>query len=179
MQKIALPIVVVVFLSACNQPKQETVSVLAPVETGDSAKANLCKASYAALIAGNVDQFAKDMSNDAIFVWNSGDSLVGKAAILEYWKDRRANVIDKLEIRDDVWLPLKVNKLTNLPSGEYVMMWANLTSIYQFGGRPAVQRFHQVYRFNREGKIDYVEHYLDRHEVAEALPPQRHKNNRH
>jgi ketosteroid isomerase-like protein len=176
MKKIALPVVVVVFLTACNQPKQETASATAPVEMGDSTKANLCKASYTALIAGNVDGFAKDMSDDAVFVWNSGDSLAGKAAILEYWKDRRANVIDTLEIRDDVWLPLKVNKFTNQRSGEYVMMWANLTSIYQFGGRPAVERFHQVYRFNREGKIDHIEHYLDRHEVAKALPPKRHKN---
>ena len=175
MQKLVLLSVVVVLLTSCNQPKPETVSAPAAVEVGDSTKADLAKASYTALIAGDVDGFAASMSDDAVFYWNAGDSIAGKAAIVEYWTDRRANVIDTLEIKEDVWLPLKVNKLENAANGEYVLMWATLTSVYQFGGEPMIQRFHQVYDFNSEGKIKRITHYIDRHDVAKALPPKRTK----
>ena len=171
MQKLVVLLVVVAVLNSCNQPKTETAAAPAPVELGDSTKADLAKASYMALIAGDVDGFAASMSDDAVFCWNSSDSLVGKTAILEYWKDRRENVIDTLEIRNDVWMPLRINKFPNANSGEYVMMWAWLTSTYQFGGKPMVQRFYQVYRFNSEGKINHITHYIDRYAISESLPP--------
>lgn len=172
MQNLSLLFVVVVVLhGACSQRKTEipVSSAPAPVEMGDSAKAALCKASYAALIAGDVDGFTASMSDNAVFSWNAGDSIVGKAAIIEYWKDRRANVINQLGIKDDVWLPLKVNSVPNQRSGEYVMMWATLASSYQFGGKTMARKLHQVYHFNNDGKIDYVGHYLDQHDMAEAV----------
>jgi len=170
MRKLVVFLVVVALFACCSRPKSETAAP-APVEMGDSTKAALCKASYAALIAGDVDGFAASMSDDAVFYWNAGDSIAGKAAIVEYWKDRRANVIDHLGIKNDIWLPLKVNKLTNAFAGEYVLMWADLTSTYQFGGKTMTQQFHQVYRFNKEGKIDNITHYVDRYDIAEALVP--------
>jgi ketosteroid isomerase-like protein len=171
MQKLVLLIAVVALLSTCSQPKSETSSVSAPVEMGDSTKTSLCKASYTALIAGDVDAFAASMSDDVVFRWNAGDSIAGKAAVIEYWKDRRENVIDQLAIKNDIWLPLKVNTLSNLTPGEYVLMWADLTSTYQFGGTTMNQRIHRVHRFNKEGKIDYITHYIDRYDVANALRP--------
>jgi hypothetical protein len=35
------------------------------------------------------DEFA----DNAVYYWNSGDSLVGKPAIDKYWRNRRANVL--------------------------------------------------------------------------------------
>jgi hypothetical protein len=34
-----------------------------------------------------------EFADNAVYYWNSGDSLVGKPAIDKYWRNRRANVL--------------------------------------------------------------------------------------
>jgi hypothetical protein len=49
-------------------------------------------------------------ADNAVYAWNNGDSLTGKAAIGEYWKKRRTEVIETITFTNDIWLPVKVNQ---------------------------------------------------------------------
>jgi hypothetical protein len=44
------------------------------------------------LTKGDMDAWMAEFADNAVYYWNSGDSLVGKPAI-EYWRNRRANVL--------------------------------------------------------------------------------------
>ncbi|MBK8280123.1 MAG: nuclear transport factor 2 family protein [Saprospiraceae bacterium] len=45
--------------------------------------------SIAALSAGDADGFVAGYADNAVYMFNNGDSLAGKAAIAEYWKRRK------------------------------------------------------------------------------------------
>jgi len=59
--------------------------------------------------SGDMDGWMINFADTAIYNWSAGDSLVGKKAIMDYWKNRRTNVIDSIKFTNDIWLPLKVN----------------------------------------------------------------------
>jgi hypothetical protein len=40
-----------------------------------------------------MDAWMAEFADNAVYYWNSGDSLVGKPAIDKYWRNRRANVL--------------------------------------------------------------------------------------
>jgi len=173
MLKLIIPMGVLIVVAACNAPKQdmpaETPKPMAAVELGDSAKIKTCKDGLMALSAGNIDAFAANMTDDAVYAWNYGDSIAGKAAIMDYWKDRRMNVIDKLEVKNDIWLSLKVNKWSQVGAGDYVLLWALVTATYK-GGKSMTQEIHNIYYFDKAGKINRVTQFIDRASIAAAMP---------
>src|ERR1700741_3880426 len=57
-------------------------------EFADPKYTDVGKKSVAALQAGDVDGFTANLADNAVFLWSSGDSLVGKQAITDYWKNR-------------------------------------------------------------------------------------------
>jgi ketosteroid isomerase-like protein len=59
---------------------------------------------------GDMDAWIANYADDAKYYWNSGDSLIGKPAIDKFWRDRRANVIETLEFKNAIWLPIDVRK---------------------------------------------------------------------
>jgi hypothetical protein len=44
-----------------------------------------------------------------VYQWSSGDSLVGKAAILAFW-NKSFEYVESLKFANDIWLPIKVNQ---------------------------------------------------------------------
>lgn len=158
--------------AACNAPKPENAAPAKPaaIEFGDSAKANVLKAGQQALAAGDVDAFTNNLADNAVYMWNSGDSLAGKAAIVAYWKDRRGNVIDQMQITNDTWLVLKVNESKQVPLGEYALAWYSVTASYK-GGKSMTQFVHAVHHFDATGKVDRITQYLDRVPIMAAMPP--------
>lgn len=159
---------------ACNQPKQETPTTTpakpAPTEL-DTTNIKSCKQALMALSSGDVDAFTSNLADNAVYAWNAGDSVAGKAAIVAYWKDRRGNVIDKLDILQDIWLGIKVNDTfqPGVQRGAYVFGWAKITASYK-GGKSMTQWIHNVYHFDASGKVDRVSQFLDRAPIAAAMP---------
>jgi ketosteroid isomerase-like protein len=175
MKKIPLALLGCVVLLACSQPKPEpevarVETKSQPIEIGDARYAEIAKQSLKDLAEGNVEGFLNSYSDDARFYWNYGDSVIGKPAILEYWKPRRENVIDTLTYTRDLWVTLNAHESSSgLDSGTYVLAWYYATATYKATGKSMSQWIHQVHHFDANGKIDHVSQYADRLLIREAL----------
>jgi len=142
----------------------------APAEFADAKYTAIGKASIAAMEKGDIDGWMANYADDAKYYWNGGDSLVGKPAIDKFWRERRANVIETISFKQDIWLPIKVNKpQQNEKTGVWLMGWYEVTAKYQKGGS-MTQWMHILYHFNDQDKIDQVNHFVDRKPIDAALP---------
>lgn len=161
-------------LWSCSQPKPEATTPAEepkpqPIEFADAKYSDICKQSLTALASKDVDAFVSSMAENSIYRFNSGDSIVGKAAITTYWKDRMTNAIDKLEFSNDIWLSLKVNESTQgVNTGNWVLGWFQVTASY-VTGKSMSQNIHTLYHFNGNGKIDEVIQYMDRAPINAAM----------
>lgn len=172
MRNVLFLIILCCFLAACDQPKPETASAPAKpprIEFGDTTKSQLCKEGIMALAAGDVDSFTRSLADNVVYAWNSGDSIAGKAAIADYWKDRHANVIEKMDVSKVAILSLKVNESKVAPPGDYVFMWASVTASYK-GGKSMTQLVHNIYSFDSYGKISRITQFIDRVPIMAAMP---------
>jgi hypothetical protein len=148
-------------------PAAETV---APTEFADAKYTEFGKKTLAAMTSGDVDGWTADFAENAKYYWNGGDSLVGKPAIDKYWKDRRMNVIETISFKNDIWLPIKVNKPQQMEKpGVWLMGWYQVTAKYK-GGSSMTQWMHILYHFDANDKIDEVNHFVDRVPIMAAMP---------
>lgn len=161
---------------ACDKPKEASTEPQTPpeppqAEIGDPKYADIGKRGLTALSSGDVDTWLSSFSDSAKYYFNGGDSLIGKKAISDYWKDRRANVIDKLEYMNDIWTPLKINKPQKGPdrAGVWLLGWYYVTASYKNGGTMS-QWIHTDMHFDASDKIDVIVMYLDRVPIAAAMP---------
>lgn len=163
-------------LLSCSQPKQEqqeaTPAVEAkpqPVEFADSKYIAIGKEGIAALASGDVDTWMKAFADNATYSWSSGDSIVGKKAIADYWTERRGKVIDKMTISKDIWLPLKVNQPQQKEEpGIWLMSWYQVEPTYK-GGVTLKFWVHTLLHFDASDKIDRVVQFIDRAPINAAL----------
>ncbi len=141
----------------------------APAEFADAKYTERIKASQAAFQAGNVDKWAEDLSDNAVYVWSAGDSVAGKAAIVKYWKDRFANVIESLKFSSEIFLPVKINKPQQGPDlkGTWVLSWYKVEAKYKTG-KSVTFWVHHDNHFGDDDKIDRLITYYDRAPIIEA-----------
>ena len=139
-------------------------------ELGDDKFVEIAKKATASLEHGDVDGWAANYADNAVYLWNNFDSLIGKAAITDYWKKRRADVIDSMSFTSQIWIPMKVNTpLTEgQATGNYVLSWFVTYAKYKTG-KSMKQRIHMVFHFNDNDKIDKVFQYLDRVPINQAM----------
>ncbi|MBA2762392.1 MAG: nuclear transport factor 2 family protein [Segetibacter sp.] len=130
---------------------------------GDDKYTDIANTSMNALSTGDADGFIAAYADNAVFRWSGGDSLNGKAAINNYWKKRRAEVIDSHSYSNQIWLPIKVDKpmTDGQLTGNYVLGWNMVHAKYK-SGKSMSQRMHMVFHFDANDKIDRVTQYLDR-----------------
>jgi hypothetical protein len=169
MKKI-LVIVLLSSLYACNSPKPETDEPAAKprsIEFADEKYIEIGKKSLTQLAQGNIDGFVADNADNAVFSWSSGDSLSTKEAIVTYWKDRRANVIDTIRYESEIWLPVKANQAPPAV-GVWLLNWANFTVRYN-NGKTVKMWIHNAFHFDDTDKIDWAIQYVDRAPIAAAL----------
>jgi len=176
MKNLLLTFLGCALLWACSQPKPEAEAPAAPVtpqplEIGDSKYVEIAKNGLQALREGNIDAFGANLADNAKFTWNYLDSLDGKQAITDYWKDRRGKVIDTLIVSNDVWVTLKANEppAPGIPTGTWVFAWYKVTAKYNATGKSMTQWIHQLQHFDANDKIDYMSQYLDRVPIQAAL----------
>lgn len=157
---------------SCNQPKEETLAIETvmpmPMEFSGTHFRDIAKEGLLNLSNKNFDEFIENFSDDAVYRFNYGDSISGKGAIYSYWKDRLTNVITKLEITNDVWLPLKVNQSDKVRTGDWVLCWFKVNAAYTTG-KSMTQWVHTLYHFDASGKIDQVTQFIDRAPINAAM----------
>ncbi|HEY4964896.1 MAG TPA: nuclear transport factor 2 family protein [Puia sp.] len=177
---IAMASAIFMFI-ACSSPKTDDKAAATvdsavaapakpqPTEIGDSKYVDVGKSGNAALSSGNIDAWMSSFSDNAVYIWNNGDSLAGKPAITAYWKQRRGNVIDSINFSMDIWLSVKVNQPQNaahLP-GNWLLGWY-LTKAKYKTGKSMAQWIHTDMHFDANDKIDRVVQFLDRAPINAA-----------
>jgi hypothetical protein len=179
MRKLFLPFFALLLFVACNNEKpaenKEAAAAggetkeAAPAEIGDAKYMDMANKQLDALTAGDVDGWLAGYADNAVYVWNSGDSLAGKAAISEYWKKRRTEVIDSITFKNRVLLPIKVNKPQSVEApGTWILCWYQTTAKYKTG-KSMSQWIHTDMHYNAEDKIDRIIQYVDRVPINEAM----------
>ena len=152
-----------------DTPTPETVMTPPPVEFADAKYIEIGKQGLANLSSGNISGWMSDFSDNAVYVWNNGDSLVGKAAISEYWTQRRTEIIQSLTFSNEVWLPIKVNQPQSVEqAGLWLLSWHKTDATYKTG-KSMTQWIHTDFHFDSNDKIDRVIQYLDRASIAAAM----------
>lgn len=172
MKKLFTLVVCAVLLSSCNTgsktgEKTDSATVspadLKDWEIGDSKYVDIAKKHIGYLESGDIDGWMTHFADNAIYRWNNLDSLTGKAAITDFWKKRRTDVIDSMSFTSDIWMAVKVNK-PQIPAqltGNYALAWY-MSAVKYKTGKSMRQRIHTVFHFDANDKIDRVFQYLDR-----------------
>lgn len=183
MRKVFLAIACCAFAaSSCNNQQAETASTAtpaatapaadskpAPAEFGDPKYAEIGKQGLANLTSGNIDGWMSSYADNAVYVWNNGDSIAGKEAIGTYWKKRRAEALDSISFTNDIWLPVKVNQpqKTEAP-GLWLLSWYEVHAKYK-SGKSMSQWIHTLLHFNNDDKIDRVIQFRDNVPILAAM----------
>jgi len=163
-------------LLACTKPAEkpaEPVAEVKPtpdVEFADAKYTEIGKKAIAALAAGDIDSWLSAYADNARYLWSAGDSLVGKQAIHDYWKNRRANVIDSITVVNDIWLAVKVNKPQRGPdrAGVWLFSWY-LAKVKYKNNQKLSMWIHNDLHFDANDKIDIAVQYIDRAPINAAL----------
>lgn len=183
MKKIFLVAIAATVLIACNDKKSEektentdtsktTMSSnekKPATEILDLSAADPVAKGYAAFSKGDMDGMTADYADNVRYTWSSGDSLIGKQAVKDYYTGRW-KLIDSISFSNEIKLPLQVNESQQpkaAPPGKWVLYWT-MTNVKYKNGKKLTFWQHSVNHFNDAGKIDFVGIYLDRHPIMEA-----------
>lgn len=148
-----------------------TATAMQDAEFADAKYVEIGKKGIAALSAGDVAGWMNGYADSAVYVWNNGDSVAGKAAITAYWQKRRTEAIDSISFSRDVWLPVRVNKPQNsaqLP-GVWLLGWYQVNAKYKPSGKKMTQWIHTLMHFDANDKIDRAIQFLDRVPINAAM----------
>ena len=141
----------------------------APAEFADPKYTAIGKQMLAHFSSGDIDGYTANFADNAVYHWNSGDSLAGKAAIHDYWAKRWSEVIDSVNFKNEIWLPIKVNKPQSVEQpGTWLLSWYQVHAKYK-NGKSMTQWMHLDFHFNNADKIDNVIHYRDNAPILAAL----------
>jgi hypothetical protein len=158
-------------LLACNNSKTETDNSMVKdasdtkpqqVEFADAKYTDIGKQMMQKFESGDIESYVNMFADNAVYSWSSGDSLAGKKAILDYWKDRRVNVIDSIHFSNDIWLPIKINQSQKGPDapGNWLLSWYQVEAKYKTGKKLGFW-VHTDYHFDGNDKIDRAIQYID------------------
>jgi len=183
MKKFFLVAIAAGLLIACNSKKSEektegtdtTKNSMSSTEKRpateilDLSAADAVSKYMAAFSKADMDGMAADFADNIRYTWSSGDSLVGKQAVKDYYAGRW-KLIDSISFSNEIKLPLQVNESQQpqaAPPGKWVLYWVFTNAKYKNGKKLAFWQ-HSVNHFDSTGKIDFVGMYLDRHPIMEA-----------
>lgn len=118
---------------------------------------------------GEMDRWAEQFAADAVYIWSAGDSLAGKKAILDYWRNRRQDVIQNIRFSNDIWLPIKINKPQKGPDlpGVWLLSWYQVDVTYKTG-QALTFWVHTDFHYNSKDQIDRAVQYIDRAPINAA-----------
>jgi len=139
-------------------------------EFADARYTEMGKKMLAQFASGDITAWLDNFADNAVYSWSSGDSLAGKTAMNNYWKDRRGKVIDSIEFTNDIWLPLKVNRPQKGPDvpGIWLLGWYEVHVKYKNGAHLGFWVHHDCH-YNSADKIDRYIQYIDMAPINKAL----------
>ncbi len=168
-----------ILLFSCNNEKAPesktdaapaaTETPMAPAEFADPKYAEMGKKALEAMSAGDVSGFVSNYADNAVYQFNSGDSIAGKAAIESYWKQRRSEAMDSISFTNTIFLPIKVNQPQSIEQpGVWLLSWYQVNAKYKTGKKMS-QWVHTDIHFNEADQVDRVIQYLDRVPINAAM----------
>lgn len=181
MKKIMSFFIIAAFLFACNNEKKDETPAAADTKTAeatikapvelimDSNFVNATKATMAAFQNKDIEGYTANMDDNIKFRWSGGDSLVGKAAVKEYYAGR-FSIIDNIKFSNPIFLPVMANVSPNggqTAAGKWMLNWYMVNVTYK-NGKSIVFWVHNAMHYNAAGKIDESAQYIDRHPIMEA-----------
>lgn len=178
MKKILLGVFFSAWMLSCNNQKKEETSTPSPTTASEPAKnadellamseTDGVKKSLEAFSKGDINAMTADYDDNVRQTWSSGDSLIGKKAVQDYYTGRW-KILKSLNFSEFILLPVKVNKQQSqfAPTGKWVLAWS-LAHVEYKNNKKLDFWVHNVYHYNDAGKIDFVGQYLDRHPIMEA-----------
>ena len=147
----------------------DTTKAAEPAEFADTRYMDLGKKMLAQFASGDIDGYMSNFADNAVYKWNNGDSIAGKAVISDFWKKRMAETIDSVSFTNEIYLPVKVNKPQSTePPGIYLLAWYQTHAKYK-SGKSMNQGMHAVMHFDANDKIDFVYSYRDNALINEAM----------
>ena len=155
--------------SATTNEKDAGAKEPAPVEFAEARYIEMGKKHQQAFQDGNMDAWFSQFSDDVRYYFSGGDSIIGKARVMEYWKDRRQNVIRKIQFSEDIWLPVKINKSQEGHDlvGTWLLSWYKVNATYNTG-KSINFWVHNLYHLNDREQVDRVIQYMDRAPILAA-----------
>ena len=181
MRKFLLGVMISAFLVSCNNEKKDEAKKAddraTAATTGDKKPASelldlsageSVKQSFEAFAKGDVEAMTANFDDNIRYTWSSGDSLIGKKAVADYYKGRWS-IIDSVSVAEPIILPIQVNESQSkyAPAGKWVLYWAMLNVKYKNGKKIGFW-MHNVNHFNDAGKVDFIGQYIDRAQIAAA-----------
>jgi len=139
-----------------------------PVEFADRRYADTVLYYQQLFAEGDMIAWAEQFADSAVFIWSSGDSLVGKPAIYDYYAERRGAYIESLRFTDHIYLPVRVHTPQSIEApGIWVLSWYRMDAVYK-SGETVSQWIHNDLHFNDDGKVDRVVQFIDRGVIPSA-----------
>lgn len=181
MKKLFMVVLLAFLFIACNNENKTTDGATTevkdtvatgttqpPVELlGEELNAG-SKAIWENFSKGDVDAMTANFDDNGRMLWSGGDSLVGKKAIVDYYKGRW-KLIETLKFSEEIWLPIKANQSPNgtAAPGKWMLSW-HKTDVKYKNGKSLSFWVHNATHYNDAGKVDYIAQYMDRHPIMEA-----------
>src|SRR5882724_8930353 len=137
MKKIIICVTACISLYACqnNTANKTTASSSAdsakiaattPIEFADSSYNAIGDKALSDFSKGDFDAFISVYTDDSHLDLANGDSVIGKAGILKYWKTSM-NGVDSIRFNKPIYLPIKINESRQVQTGNYLLMWYDFT----------------------------------------------------
>jgi hypothetical protein len=178
MKKVFIAFILSGILLACNNSKTEADKTITkgasdtktqPAEFADAKYMDMGRQHMQKFEKGDIDGWTEMFADNAVYDWSAGDSLAGKKAILDYWKNRRTNVIDSIQFSNDIWIPIKINQPQKGPDqpGIWLLSWYQVNVKYKTGKKLQFW-VHTDYHFNENDKVDRAIEYIDRAPIKAA-----------
>lgn len=182
MRKIFLSMITLALLVSCGDDKKEkeaddtlvksTSADAKPMqsEIADAKYTDLGKAMMKNFTDGKLDAWGESLADNIVYLYSSGDSMAGKQAVLNYWKDRREKIVQSTEMTNDIWLPIKVNQSQKGPDvpGIWLLNWGQVKATYR-NGKVLEFWVHQDLHYNDQDKVDRIVMYMDRAPINAAM----------
>lgn len=176
MKKLLIIALLSSVLFACTNEKpsekksQETVMAATPQsEIADSKYIEVGKKALDYFQKGDMDSWMAMYADNAVYQWNNLDSLAGKAAIDEFWRNRRNVILDTIIFSGAIFLPIKVNKpQAGEQAGNWLLTWYQMDARYS-NGNSLFQFIHLLYHFDANDKVDRILQFVDRAPINAAL----------
>jgi hypothetical protein len=138
------------------------------VEFGETKYIQLGKEMLSSFEKGDIDGWLTHFTDDTKNYLSSGDSLIGKKAINEYWTNRRKTIIDQLKFSEAFWLPINItSSQTNGRPGSWVFAWYHVDATYR-NGKKIGFFVHTGYKFNENDKVDESWTFIDNAPIRAA-----------